>query len=247
VVNDSLIVLGQKEDVARQDIQMNEVLMPYGKKTELVLPDGTKVWLNAGSRIAFPSRFEKNSRTVFLEGEACFLVVNDARKKFIVKTGELDIKVLGTHFNVSAYPSEEIIETVLLEGSVVINKPKKMGRDKIEIELHPSQKASFNRANRNVDITNEEDTEKYIAWTYGWLNYSRESLQSVLKKVERFYNAEIELPPNYPTDDIISGKLDLKNSLEEVMLALSDASDFDYRIFENKVIITKKTEPLKRR
>lgn len=85
-----------------QEAQMNEVVIPYGKKSELLLADGTKVWLNAGSRMAFPSKFTKNIREVFLEGEACFEVEENEGQPFIVKAGDLDVKVLGTHFNVSA-------------------------------------------------------------------------------------------------------------------------------------------------
>src|SRR5690606_14480825 len=99
-----------------QEVWMNEVIIPYGKKSELLLADGTKVWLNAGSRLAFPSRFTRNTREVFLEGEACFQVAKNEEQLFIVKAGNLDVKVLGTHFNVSAYPADATIETVLLEG-----------------------------------------------------------------------------------------------------------------------------------
>jgi len=246
-VNDSIIELTQKTDAGKQDVQMNEVVIPYGKKSELLLADGTKVWLNAGSRLAFPSRFTQNTREVFLEGEACFEVAKNEQQPFIVKAGNLDVKVLGTHFNISAYPADAAIETVLLEGSVAVKKPKTFGLGKNEVILKPSQKASFKKEKSEFTVTDETDVDLYIAWTYGWLKYERESLWSVLRKVERYYNVEIQLPANYPGGDLITGKLDLKESLEAVMVVLADASRFEYRINENKVFIEKKMDELKRR
>jgi transmembrane sensor len=246
-VNDSIVDLSEQTGAGQQTAQMNEVVIPYGKKSELLLADGTKVWLNAGSRLAFPSRFTKNSREVFLEGEACFEVAKNEKQPFIVKAGNLDVKVLGTHFNVSAYPADATIETVLLEGSVALQKPKTFGLGKTEVVLKPSQKASFEKEGSEITVTDEADVDLYIAWTYGWLKYERESLSSVLRKVERYYNVEIQLPDNYPGDDLITGKLDLKESLEAVMIVLADASRFEYRINDNKVLIEKKIKVLQRR
>ncbi len=246
-VNDSIVDLSEQTGAGQQTAQMNEVVIPFGKKSELLLADGTKVWLNAGSRLAFPSRFTKNTREVFLEGEACFEVTKNEKQPFIVKAGNLDVKVLGTHFNVSAYPADATVETVLLEGSVTVEKPKAFGLGKREVVLKPSQKASYKKKESEITVTDEADVDIYIAWTYGWLKYERESLSSVLRKVERYYNVEIQLPNNYPGDDLITGKLDLKESLDAVMVVLADASRFEYRINGNNVFIEKKMEELKRR
>lgn len=246
-VNDSIVDLSEQTGAGQQTTHMNEVVIPFGKKSELLLADGTKVWLNAGSRLAFPSRFTKNSREVFLEGEAFFEVAKNEKQPFIVKAGNLDVRVLGTHFNVSAYPADATIETVLLEGSVAVEKPKAFGLGKTEVVLKPSQKAIFKKEESEITVTDEADVDIYIAWTYGWLKYERESLSSVLRKVERYYNVEIQLPANYPGDDLITGKLDLKESLNAVMVVLADASRFEYRINGNKVFIEKKMEELKRR
>jgi ferric-dicitrate binding protein FerR (iron transport regulator) len=246
-VNDSIIDLSEKTGAGKQTVPMNEVVIPFGKKSELLLADGTKVWVNAGSRLAFPSRFTQNTREVFLEGEACFQVAKNKNQPFIVKAGNLDVKVLGTYFNVSAYPTDETIEAVLIEGSVAVEKPKAFGLGKTEVVLEPSQKASFKKEESEITVTDEADVDIYIAWTYGWLKYEKESLWSVLRKVERYYNAEIQLPANYPGDDEITGKLDLKESLDAVMVVLADASRFEYRINGNKVLIEKKMEELRRR
>ncbi|MDD4225234.1 MAG: FecR domain-containing protein [Mariniphaga sp.] len=247
IVNDSIFDLAQKSEAGNEEFFMNEVIIPYGKKSELLLADGTKVWVNAGSRLAFPSKFTKSTREVYLEGEACFEVTRNDNQPFIVKTGNINVKVLGTHFNISAYPTDETIETILLKGSVAVERPGSLGRRKNEIILKPNQKASFVKGEEKLSVSEESDADFYIAWTYGWLKYNKESLLSVLRKVERYYNISIQLPSNYPGDDLITGKLDLKESLEEVMLALADASGFEYRIIEGKVIIEKKIAPLKRR
>lgn len=246
-VNDSIIDLIKKADAGKQEAQMNEVVIPYGKKSELLLADGTKVWLNAGSRLAFPSKFTKNIREVFLEGEACFEVEKSEKQPFIVKTGKLEIKVLGTHFNVSAYPTDNVIETVLLEGSVSVERARTLGLGKSEVLLKPNQKASFKKEKNDFSITDETDADIYIAWTYGWLKYERENLKSVLRKVERYYNVEIRLPDNYPQDDKITGKLDLKESLNEAMEILADASGTEFRIIGDKVYMEKKLDTLPQR
>lgn len=246
-VNDSIIDLIKKADAGKQEAQMNEVVIPYGKKSELLLADGTKVWLNAGSRLAFPSKFTKNIREVFLEGEACFEVEKNEEQPFIVKTGKLEIKVLGTHFNVSAYPTDNVIETVLLEGSVSVERARTLGLGKSEVLLKPNQKASFKKEKNDFSVTDETDADIYIAWTYGWLKYERENLKSVLRKVERYYNVEIRLPDNYPQDDKITGKLDLKESLNEAMGILADASGTEFRIIGDKVYMEKKLDTLPQR
>lgn len=246
-VNDTIISLLKSAGAVKQEMRMNEVVIPYGKKTELLLADGTKVWLNAGSRLAFPTRFNGKIREIYLEGEACFRVARNENQPFIVKAGNLNVKVLGTHFNISAYPADANIETVLLEGSVAVEKPKAFGLGKSEVVLKPSQKASFAKEQNEFTVTDEPDLDLYVAWTYGWLKYEKESLWSVLRKVERYYNVEIQLPANYPGDDEITGKLDLKESLDAVMVVLADASGFEYRINENKVNIEKKLQELQRK
>ena len=246
-VNDSIINLEQLPETGAGKVQMNEVIVPYGKKSELFLADGTKVWLNAGSKLAFPSRFTQNKREVFLEGEACFQVTKNEQQPFIVNTEKIKVKVLGTCFNISAYPSDAIVEAVLIEGSVAVEKNNILEFGKKEVVLEPNQKASFIKGENNITVSSEKDADLYIAWTHGWLKYDRENLLSVLQKVERYFNVEIQLPQGYPADDKISGKLDLKDSLEDVMFILADAAEFEFRITGNKILIDKKIDEIKRR
>ena len=243
--NEKVIELRKTGQV--DDSKMNEVVIPYGKKSQLILEDGTKVWLNAGSRMAFPTKFNSKKREVFLEGEAYFEVAHNPGKPFVVNTGEISIKVLGTRFNLSAYKTDKLTETVLLEGKVTLSELSALGFLKSETILAPNQKASYNRNNRSISVVNVTDADLAIAWTEGWFKFSQQSLNDVLNKLERYYNVQFVFDSKFPTTDLISGKLDLKESVESVMIALTDVADIQYRINGNKINIEKKINKLKMR
>ncbi|MBN1821811.1 MAG: FecR domain-containing protein [Prolixibacteraceae bacterium] len=228
--------------------EMAQVIIPYGKRSDILLSDGTKVWLNAGSKLAFPSEFTKKTREVYLEGEAYFEVAHRKEQPFIVNVNELNIKVLGTRFDISAYASDNDIYTILLEGSVSISKPSNFGIVKNEILLKPNQKASFNKQTKEVLLSNESESDYYTAWTEGWFQFRQENLTAVLIKLERYYNVKFVLNPAFYPSELISGKLDLKESLQEVLAALSDVAPIDFRINDGIVNIDKKIEniPLRR-
>jgi transmembrane sensor len=242
VINDSLINLENFDTKSRQN--MNELVMPRGSTSELQLADGTVVWLNAGSRLAFPAIFSKKKRKVYLEGEAFFEVAYNAGQPFVADAGLIDVIVSGTEFNLSAYPEENSIEAVLIEGVISLSNAKTFGLQSEEVLLKPNQRAVFQREDREFSVFEEHDVDIYTAWINGLLIYKQESLESVLRKVERYYNVRIELPENYPSDDRISGKLDLQYSIEDVMRILADASGFRYRIETDKIIIEKQDQKL---
>lgn len=237
-------VIRLKEDPQPGSTAMNEVVVPYGKKSQLLLADGTKVWLNAGSRLGFPSEFPGKKREVYLEGEAYFEVAGSESQPFVVKAREIAVRVLGTRFNISAYSTDQTIETVLLEGSISLSDNESGIFTRKETVLSPNHKASFGKANRQFKVDRVADAGFYIAWTSGWFMFAQESLQSVLHKLERYYNVEFLLERSFPAADLISGKLDLKDSLDQVMMALADVSGIEYRISGGKVIITKPIEKI---
>lgn len=238
VINQEQIIDTRQVSVGKS-AAMNEVVVPYGKKSQLLLADGTKVWLNAGSRMAFPSEFNGTQRTVFIEGEAYFEVVHNTAQPFVVNARDVAVKVLGTRFNISAYSADETVETVLLEGKVALSDNSSKVLSKKEVILTPNQKALFGKASRQFDVGIVSDSELYTAWTSGWFRFSQESLFSVMRKLERYYNVQFVCDRDFSSGDLISGKLDLKDSLEQVMLALSDVAGIEYRIDENNVMITK--------
>jgi len=242
IENEKVIDLNKTSQA--DESKMNEVFVPFGKKSQLTLSDGTKVWLNAGSRMAFPTKFRGNKREVFLEGEGYFEVAHNEKLPFYVNTDEIAIKVLGTKFNISAYGSDKLIETVLIDGRVAISERAVLLFMKKESILVPNQKASYNRNERSMIINEEPNVEYAIAWTEGWFKFQRQSIDEVLKKLERYYNVKIVLGPGFPKDDLITGKLDLKDSIEQVMRALDIIVILQYRIDGNQIYIEKRGNKL---
>lgn len=222
------------------EAQMNEVDIPFGKKSQLILEDGTKVWLNAGSKLAFPTKFSGEKREVFLEGEAYFEVAQNKKFPFYVNTNDIQIKVLGTKFNISAYPTDAQIETFLLEGKLAVSERTKLGFLKNETFIVPSQKASYNKEQKTMAVSNEHDIEFAIAWTEGWFMFSQQNLNDVLKNLHRYYNVQFVFEQGFSTVDLITGKLDLKDSIEKVMTALADVAQIQYQIDGDKIHIQKK-------
>ena len=170
----------------------SEVYSTYGSKTKLELPDGSTVWLNDGSTLKFPQRFSGKTRTVFLDGEAYFDIVKNAGKSFIVKTSEFNIRVLGTKFDVMAYPEDNTFETTVETGKVILEKAAAKRRF-IEIaELERNQRAVFNKKTGKLN-TNIVNTDKYTSWREGKLIIRDDPMNDVVKRFRRWYNVDIEL------------------------------------------------------
>ncbi len=171
-----------------KELVYNQLTVPYGKRFELILSDGTIAFLNAGSSLKYPVRFLKEGkREVFLVGEAFLDVAKDSKRPFIVNTSDnLDIRVLGTRFNVSNYPEDETTEVVLVEGLVGLQINEKSDA----IILEPGYKGSFDRQQRNI-TTKPVITNVYTSWMKGELVFRAMSLENILKKLERHYNITI--------------------------------------------------------
>lgn len=213
IVNNDTI---RQNQVAGREV-MNKVIIPYGKKSMIQLSDGTLVWLNAGSQLIYPSTFQRKKREVVLIGEAYFDVAKNPNKPFIVRTADMHVKVLGTRFDVSAYPEDPMVETILEEGSVALEVvSKNFAHSGKEVILKPNQKISLNKEDGVANIKTV-DVSMYTSWKDGILKTDREDLVRVIKKVERYYNIHIELRDPLAGGYLISGKLDLKGSPEEVL------------------------------
>lgn len=199
--------------------KINQLLIPHGSSSKVVLSDNSIVWLNAGSSLIYPSVFDHEIREVVLFGEAYFNVSKDNKKPFIVRTTELEIQVLGTQFNVSAYQEENVIQAVLKEGSVAIRKAgTKESKD--DIILRPNQLISFDKSTQIAKVTNV-NTDFYTLWTDGLLCFEKLDLNRVVKKIERYYDIAIQFEDPMTGTIRISGKLDLKQNKEEVFKYLS--------------------------
>jgi hypothetical protein len=236
VNNDTIQTKNLTSDSSDGEQPLNELIVPYGKKTMLTLIDGTKVWLNAGSKFAFPQKFIGKKRTVYLDGEGYFEVAKNEKQPFIVSSGNIKVEVLGTKFNVNSYSSDNSSETILLEGKVNIWTENSFLKDKTQ--LLPNQKAVYNTTSNEITVETALDAENYIVWIDGWYRFSNERLEQVLLKLERYYNIDFQ----YNKDQInkakpISGKLDLKDSYLEVMQILANVAEIEYKIEGEKIII----------
>lgn len=171
-----------------EDQQADLVLTtPKGGQYQLTLADGTKVWMNAGSKLIYPNIFAGKVREVELEGEAYFEVAENKGKPFVVKTASERVEVLGTRFNVSAYKKEALSSVTLLEGSVKVVLP-----NDFEKIIHPGQQTVTQRNKMEVQKINPEEV---IAWKNGEFMFNNENLESVMRKLARWYDLEIEVSP----------------------------------------------------
>lgn len=202
--------------------EMNQLVIPYGKTSEIRLPDGTNVFLNAGSRLIYPNFFADNIREVFLVGEAFFDVKHNKEKPFVVQTNDIRVRVLGTQFNISAYPSDNIIETLLVSGKVRLqqNNTKIFSET---TELSPGQLATFSKTERTTQLKNV-DIENYTLWKENLLKFESTDLSRVVKKLERYYNIRFKYNDTFLGVIKISGKLDLGDSRESVLENVADVA-----------------------
>ena len=187
---------------------------PKGGTYQVVLPDGTVVWLNADSKLVFPSKFTGNNRVVTLTGEAYFEVAKNKSKPFIVNTGDSRIEVLGTHFNIMAYKDEADNLVTLLEGAVKVNS----GTSKIL--LKPGQQAEVSRKNpSSMVLNNEIDVEQVVAWKNGYFMFANEPVESIMRKISRWYNVDIVYQDNLQ-DKALWGTVSRFKNVSEVLKRL---------------------------
>jgi len=166
-----------------------EVQAPAGSKMKFELGDGTKVWLNHGSKLRYPYHFEGKDRKVFLTGEAYFEVSHNKDMPFIVGTNSIEVKATGTAFNVSAYPEDNIIETTLVEGQVILYDSDSKSEIKV---LSPNESLNFHTQRRNYTVETGNKA-KNTSWKDGLLVFRNDPLEDVAKKLARWYNVNVEI------------------------------------------------------
>jgi hypothetical protein len=218
----------------KEVLVFNTLTIPNGKKFQIELSDGTLVHLNAGSSLRYPVNFLSDGpREVFLIGEAYFDVTKNVSNSFVVNVNELDIKVLGTQFNVSAYGEDEFIDVVLVEGAVGLHKEDELQAD--AVKLSPGQKGSYEQASNYIQV-NEVNTSLYTSWMQGHLVFRDLTFNNILKKLERHYNVEIINFNEVIGNEVFNARFD-SVAIEEVLGYFNDIHSIDFRIEENKVII----------
>tara|TARA_R110000822_G_scaffold2870_1_gene13327 strand:- start:203 stop:1450 length:1248 start_codon:yes stop_codon:yes gene_type:complete len=214
----------------------NTLNIPFGRQFDLVLSDGTKVKLNSGSSIKYPVRFLKGQdRKVFLKGEAYFDVTTDKAHPFIVNADEMNIRVLGTQFNLSFYPEDEDISTVLVEGAVVLYKEGADINTNTSSQLVPGQMAEWNKINNTMTVK-EVDTNIYTAWKDGYLLFKASPFYSIRSKLERHFNITIEDRSGRLANQIYTATF-RNETIEEILEAFKEDTHFEYIHEGSKIII----------
>ncbi len=217
---------------AADNLQYATLKIPFGKKFNVTLSDGTEVYLNAGTTLKFPQNFSASAplREVEVEGEAYFAVAKNAKQPFIVHTGKLNVTVLGTHFNLRTYPEEKTSEVVLAEGSVKLKSVTSQ-----EVVLKPGDMGYYADDNKILK-TKEVFVSNYTSWINGDLIYRNVTFEMILKSIERHFNVKIENHSNVLKDERLN--INFGNEpLAKVLSYLHDDYGIDYTIRNNTIIL----------
>lgn len=221
-------VINPNANASEEDANsFNTLSTPTGGQYNIVLADGTKVFLNAVSSIKYPTQFNGDQRIVELEGEAYFEVAKNKSKPFLVKSANQTIEVLGTHFNVHAYNNESVVKTTLLEGSVAVSSKNQ------KAILKPGQQSNISESSSKIAVK-EVDTEAAIAWKNGRFKFDNADLKSVMKQLERWYGIKVEYRGDVSDVRFNGGTFRNKN-LSEVLKVL-ELSNIKFKV-EGKTII----------
>ena len=230
----------QMQSGSDQKIQYAEIDVQYGQTSHLTLFDGTEVWLNSGTKFRYPNKFNRNERSVYLEGEAFFKVAHNENLPFKVETGKMEVEDLGTSFNVSAYPEESSQSVVLVEGKVQINTPQgnKIG------EMVPGQIAVKTDGSSALKIQNA-DPYFYTSWKDGKVVFDGERLEDIAKKIERWYNVDITFEKEDLKNYKLSGTILRNKPIDQMIMAMEMLAPihFKYQVKtneRNQIIITGK-------
>lgn len=207
--------------------QWVEIHSPYGARTQFSLPDGSTGWLNSGSIIKYPVRFN-SERTVTLNGEAYFDVVKNSGSPFIVDANQVKVKVLGTSFNVVSYDHDSISEVIVASGKVEVSSAGQL----LASKLLPSERLVLNRS-KNRFSKSTVDIQNYTSWKTGKLIFLNDNLDEVVRKVSRFYNVDFEVNGNVNRTELFRAILE-EESLEEVLRYMKLTMSIDYAIVERK-------------
>ena len=201
----------------------------HGQVREMLLPDGTKVWLNQSSVLKYPRAFEGKERHVYLDGEAYFEVARNHEKPFTVKSQAMDVRVLGTSFNIKCRPDNSFAETTLVEGEVEVKDKSDKGR----ITLLPGQKAVLNRVTGRMQVI----------WHNDLIPFEKSSIFQIAAALERFYGVKIILSPDVDSTNTYSGVLKKKDNIESVLNSLRNSIPFNYKkVDDNNIFISSETK-----
>ena len=219
------------EEKKEKKEEINQIIVPKGRRADITFSDGTKMYVNAGTRVFYPAVFKKDKREILVEGEVFLEVEKDPSRPFIVKTNRFEVKVLGTQFNVCAYKEDAFTSVVLVNGSVEVNS----GKNNRSV-LSPNQMIKVN--DKGTDIK-EVDVFEYICWKDNVMMLNGRKVGETLDRLSRYYGRNIwynEEIGNIP----ISGKLDLRENMEDVINIICQSMFLQYKTDANNNIIISK-------
>ena len=222
------LIVGQDE-INTNDIedQFLQLIVPNGRRATVKFSDGTFAWINSGSKLIYPKKFAGETRDIYIDGEMYLNVAKDEQHPFIIHTNKFETKVLGTQFNISAYNKDVANSVVLVEGKVEVTCLGKKGT------LMPDQGFFLEDGKESIRTV---DVYKYICWKEGVMVFYTEPLSSIIRKLSRYYNVEIRADEKYMSD-VYKGKLDLKDSIEDVLRSISLSTPFVIRKEDNIIYI----------
>jgi ferric-dicitrate binding protein FerR (iron transport regulator) len=213
------------------DAKSNSIAVPKGGQWQVVLPDGSKVWLNSATSFSYPLTFAKQKeRIVQLTGEAYFEVAKDRLHPFIVKTDKQTVEVLGTHFNINSYPDEPSVKTALAEGRVKVS-----GNNGKTAILIPGQQAILTNG---VITVAKADIEEALAWKNGYFRFNDENIESTMRKLSRWYNIDVQYGIGISTDGM-NGKVSRYKNISQVLNALEATKTVHFKVEGRRVTVLK--------
>lgn len=226
------------KNISTEKLKYNTLTIPYGKRFDIILSDGTHVFLNSGSSIKYPIKFiPGNLRKVFLEGEAFFDVTKDEKHPFLIEAQSLDVKVLGTKFNVTTYPGDSETEVVLVEGSVSLSSSENKSDGEQNVILKPGFKGTFDNVEQTISTQNV-NTSIYTSWVEGIIVFRNVPFEDIIKKLERQYNVTIINNNRDLAKEAFNASFEIdRETIDEVLHYFNKVHQIKYKIINNKVII----------
>lgn len=215
----------------QQTAVFHQLLVPAGKRSSITFSEGTKIWVNANSRVVYPAEFEKEKREIYVEGEVFLEVAENVDRPFYVRTQEFEVRVLGTSFGIRAYEDEMEQGVVLVSGKVNVKT-----KDRQETVLTPNDRYVLQNGKPVVKLV---DVYEYISWKDGVLCFERSCIGDILTRLEKYYGVEIDYTSEVKGISC-SGKLELKNDLKEVLESLTKTAPIRYESVDNKIKVMKK-------
>lgn len=227
----------QPDSLHKKELEFNQLIIPKGTFYHLVLSDGTKVWLNADSKIKYPVSFGQDKREVSLRGEGYFEVAKDSARPFIMSTDKMDVKVLGTTFDVNTYEDEGKSFVVLVEGLVEVSAGK--GESRI---ITPGYMAEVDMHDVQAKIhVSKCDTEHYIAWKSGNFSFRNASLTEILKRVSRYYDVTV-IREQVFEEEYYTGDVSSDVSLESLLAVIESSTSVSFKVERKIVYVHKKRD-----